>query len=147
MEKTIEIMQESILKSYLSRFPNGWIRFKPSPLPRPEINAFVVSFGVQRPETVRGKIPENDFAYHMIMVRIPNVGEATIDIIAGGIVYIKSSDPSLALGRAKTGWRKRTGHVAALCIHFDKYMDKLAACVKEQIAAGNLVDKLAVAGF
>lgn len=132
-----ELIQKEILLSYLSRFPNGWMKFWEG-ASIGKTSRFFFAFGVQKPNEIANRINQNDISYHHMTV-LDNGTDFEIDCLVGGHVWTKPSDPIMAMGKTRIGWRKKSGTEMHVAKHFDKYLGKVLAVVHAEIEKDNLL--------
>mgnify|MGYP003645844243 CR=1 FL=1 len=129
-EWTPEEWGAAIEKEYKKHFPKG----KFSAKDHKGLGRYLsVSFGIQDPKKWANDIAGNDPALHSILLDLNDDGtfptKITADMGQGGSMAIKSTNPHMAYGRVKFGWRKKTGTPDQLLKHMTNYFAKMKKVV------------------
>ena len=117
---------DDIESEFRKKFPKGWFEKSKSALG----SSIFLRFGVQPEKDWNNKIRDNDPAFHIMFLdkikldqEIPD--KFQVELTQGGSITIKPTEQNMAQGRAKVGWRKKTGSKEQIMKHITNYFAKL----------------------
>ena len=118
------------------RFPHGWINggLRKGLGGNEQI---VFRFGIQPIEKHIGKIPQNDPGFSILVIEGIKDGELSIglraELLQGHALTVKPTEPHMAYGSVKFGWRNKKGNLDTIELHIGRYFKKMRNIVDENI--------------
>lgn len=134
VESFLKEMETAIKKS----FPNSYININASTNLGSSIH-LTFALGKDRSEWENGII-ENDVLFHRFMIGYNSFTEGTFikdkieaEAIVGGSLTVEPPNSMYALGRVKTGWRKKTATPEKMVKAFENYFKKVKQVLKDNV--------------